>query len=101
MTPPMRPILFSLTERGEIKTLRDAVEWYKKVYKGTEPLGDLTKLELNYVNGQWGEVIKELSEAQGVPGGMLSYWLDELARTEVQLTRAAQDESEAAQQYGG
>jgi hypothetical protein len=96
----MRPILFSLTERGNIKTLRDAVDWYRKVYAGTEPLGMLTETETQYVNGEWAQVMKELAEEQGVPAGMLSYWLNELAVNEIQLARTALEEATVATEYG-
>lgn len=100
MTPPMRPILFSLTERGDIKTLRDAVEWYKTLVRNTEPLGDLTQWEQKYVQEEWSQLIKDLAEAQGIPAGALSYWLDGLATSEITLAKTAQEESEAAQAYG-
>ncbi len=99
MTPPLRPILHSITERGDILTLRDAVSWYKNVVKATEPLGDLTVLEQKYVNGEWAQLVKELAEAQGIPAGMLSYWLNELATNEITLARAAAEEAAAAMEY--
>lgn len=100
MTPPIRPILFTLTERDKIVTLRDAVEWYKKVVRGANPLGDLTAMEQKYVNGEWAQVIKELAEVQGVPSGMLSYWLNELSVNEIQLADTALEEATAAASYG-
>lgn len=100
MTPPMRPVLFTLTERAEIVTLRDAVNWYVRVYEGSGPLGMLTTMETRYVNEQWAEVCKELAEVQGVPAGMLSYWLNELAVNEIELARTATEEAAVATQYG-
>lgn len=95
----MRPILFTLTERDEIVTLRDAVEWYKKVTRGAAPLGMLTGLETKYVNEQWAEVCKELAEVQAVPAGMLSYWLNELAINEIKLADTALEEGASAISY--
>ena len=91
--------MFTLTDRADVDTLRGAVEWYKAVYRGTEPLGDLTKLEQNYVNGEWAQLVRELAEVQGIPAGMLSYWLNELAVLELQLAKVAGEEAQAAQSY--
>ncbi len=100
MTAPIRPLLFSLTDRKDITTLRDAVSWYKEVWRGTEPLGMLTARETQFVNEQWGVICRELADQQKVPAGMLSYWLDELAMNEIQLAETAEDESQAALEYG-
>ena len=90
MTPPVRPILYTITERDDIVTLRGAVDWYKHVAnEASDRMGDLTGLEIKYVNGEWGRLIKELAAAQGVPVGMLSYWLNELATNEIAVEREA------------
>ncbi len=99
-TSPMRPVLFTITQRMGIVTLRQAVEWYKRVYEECAPLGDLTGRELAYVNEEWAELVKQLSEAQGVPSGHLSYWLNELATGEINLAKAAKEEGKAATDYG-
>lgn len=100
MSPPIRPILFTLTDRTEIDTLRAAVEWYKSVVHGAQPLGTLTAMETKYVNEQWAEVCKEIARAQGVPAGSVSYWLNELAVNELRLAETALDEAAAAVAYG-
>lgn len=98
-TSPMRPILFTITQRMGIVTLRDAVEWYKRVWLDTRPLGDLMGKELEYINTEWAEVCKQIAESQGVPAGILSYWLDSLASQEIALAKASQEEGESAQAY--
>ena len=96
---PLRPALFTITQRMGIVTLREAVEWYKRVYRETGPLGNLTGRETAYINEEWAELCKQVAESQGVPAGMLSYWLNELATNEIQLERTAQAEGIAAQEY--
>lgn len=100
-TSPMRPILFTITTRqGDIVTIRDAVEWYKKVYIETSPLGDLTGKELEYVNGEFAQVMIELAKLQGVPAGHLSYMVNQIATDEINLAKAAFDEGESAMMEG-
>ncbi len=100
MTPPIRPVLYSLTDRVDIATLRDGVEWYKRVVRGAEPLGMLTAIETRYVNEQWAEVCRDLAKVHGVPAGSLSYWLNELAVNELRLSETALEEGAAATAYG-
>lgn len=104
MTPPIRPGIFELTRfdpEPEEMTIRQAVDWFKKVARGGEKFGVLTQLEQNHINGQYGVLCKELAKAQEVPAGMLSYFVGELAQTEMQLFDVAQEEALAAQSYGG
>ena len=100
-TSPMRPILFTITQRMGIVTLRDAVEWYKRVYYETQPLGDLMGKELEYINQEWAAVCTELAETQGVPPGHLSYWLNELATGKINLAKAALEEGKVAMMGDG
>lgn len=95
MTPPIRTDILVLTkfsgEPGDM-TLRQMVDWFKRVIDGTEPLGMLTKLEHDYINEQYGLLCKEVAKAQGIPSGMLSYFVGELAQTELRLRNVAATE---------
>ena len=82
MTPPIRPGIFELTRfehSPETMTLRQGVEWFKKVTRGSEQYGVLTPLEEKHVNGQFGVLATGMAETQKVPAGMLSYFIGELA----------------------
>lgn len=104
MTPPIRPTIHSLVDFpwdepvGKI-TLRQAIEWFKRGVKGCEPLGMLTALEQKYMNERWAELCKLMAQVQGVPVGMLSYFLGEVAQAEIKLEDTALEESSAALQY--
>jgi len=104
MTPPIRPGIFEVTrfevEPEEMK-LRDAVDWFKKVTRGSETYGVLTPLEQNHINGQYGVMCKGVAKTQGVPAGMLSYFVGELAQTELKLMDVATEEAAVAQAYTG
>ena len=102
MTPPIRPAIYVLVdfvkEPAEM-TLREATEWFKQSVRGASPLGQLTAMEHNYMNQRWAELCKQLAVAQGIPAGMLSYFLGELAQTEIRLAETATLEATVAQAY--
>lgn len=79
-------------EPGEM-TLREVVEWFKKVMVagGTEA----NFAELKYMNERWAEIVSQVAKREGVPVGFLSYMLNELATSEVQLVETAVVEAEA------
>lgn len=99
MTSPIRTTIHTLVEfpkdPGDM-TLREAAEWFKGCVRGAEPLGMLTALEHKYMNERYAELCKQLAVKQGVPAGMLSYFIGELAQTEIQLADTATEELEAA-----
>jgi len=102
MTPPIRPavhILVDLPEDPGTMTLRAAVEWWKNCIKGMKPLGMLTALEEKYMNQRWAGLVSAIAEVQKVPAGMLSYFLGELAQTELSLAETAATELNAAVSY--
>jgi hypothetical protein len=102
MTPPIRPALFALTAYDDKKpwTMREIAEWWKTCVKGAEPLGQLTALETKHLNERWVYLVKLKAEQEGVPTGLLSYFIGELAQTEMQLAETAALEAEAALSYG-
>jgi hypothetical protein len=81
-------------------TLRESVEWYKNCIRTLRPLGIPTALENNLLNQRWVELLKAVADREGVPAGALSYWLSELAQTEIRLLDVAEQESAAALAYG-
>jgi len=104
MTSPIRSTVHALVEfpwaePGKI-TLREATEWFKSFVRGSEPLGMLTAMEHKYANERWALLVKEVATHQGIPAGMLSYFLGELAQAEIKLADTAADELAAAQEYG-
>lgn len=102
MTPPIRPGIFELTRfdvEPEDMMLRQAVDWFKKVTRGSAQYGVLTPLEEKHVNGQYGVLATRMAATQQVPAGMLSYFVGELAQTELTLMDVAEDEAAAAGEY--
>jgi len=102
MSPPIRPAIHALVDFDDPRkmTLREATEWFKQCVRGAEPLGMLTALEHKYMNERWSVLCKALADEQGIPSGMLSYFLGELAQTEIRLGETAATELEAAKAYG-
>lgn len=99
MTAPIRPEVFSLTDYTEPKgmKLREAVEWYKRLLRAQ--LGVPTAWEVKFMNERWAALCQELAAREGVPQGYLSYWLSELAMTEVRLLETAETEAAVATAY--
>lgn len=77
----------------ETLTLRSAVEWYKGVLRAAPDDGVLTEEETKYMNTAWLEIVRRLSEAQGIPQGMLGYVISEVTRYELSLSNAAAEEA--------
>ena len=101
MVTPVRPAVFTLCEwqkeAGKM-TLREAVEWYKHVARAD--IGTPTGLEVEYLNKRWGALITEIAAREGVPAGLLSYMLNEIATQELKLMEVAKEETEVALSYG-
>lgn len=96
MTPPIRPIVHTVTGLFEPEewTLREVVEWYKKVVRATKSLGTLTKLELKQVDTSWTELTNVIARRERIPSGWLAYMCGELAKSEMQAARLAQEANE-------
>ena len=103
MTSPIRTVFYTVTDLPDdcgTWTLRQAAEWYKGVIRAGDQTGMLTELENKYVNERWAHLMNEISKCQKVPAGMLSYFVGELAQTEIKLHETAQQEAAAAMEYG-
>ena len=103
MTPPIRPAVHALVDfsgEPETMTMRQAVEWWKSCVRAAEPLGQLTAMEERYMNTRWGVLIQAIATREQLPAGMLSYFLGELAQTEIKLKEVAEAELGAAMEYG-
>jgi len=100
MTSPIRPLFVQLTDFGDKEpaeyTLREAIEWYKRCVRGAQDSGVPTVLESNLLNEQWVVLVTAIARGQGVPTGSLSYFLAEMANTEMHLLDIAKEEAEAA-----
>jgi len=79
-------------------SLREAVEWYKRVARAD--IGTPTGTEVEYLNKRWGSLITEIATREGVPAGILSYMLNEIATQELKLLEVAKEETEVALAYG-
>lgn len=104
MTPPIRAqvhvlVDFPWDDPGQA-TLREGIEWFKQFVRGCEPLGMLTALEQKTADERWALLCGAIAETQGVPSGMLSYFMGEVAQAEMNLARTAEQELAAAQMYG-
>ena len=101
MTGLIRPEVHQLVDFSKdtkTYTLRDAVEWYKNFHRAG--LGIPSQQELEYMNQRWGVLCEGMAEREGVPASMLSYMLNQIATTEIQLLEVAQEEAAAAKAYG-
>ena len=102
MTSPIRTdyhVAVEFPKEPKTMTLREAVEWYKQVFHSLHPLGAPNALEMKLVNERWVELVKGVAEREGVPLGMLSYFLGELGNTEIQLAETVAEESAVAMSY--
>lgn len=90
----VRAIVYTVTDfpkEVQTMTLRDAVEWFKVI--GTT----VTKpnfAEIKYMNERWAYLCTELAKREGVPSGYMSYVLNELAVSEMQVASTAITEAE-------
>lgn len=64
-------------------TLRQAIDWWKRVSVAGTSLGTPTAMEVRHMNEQWTLLLETLAKKQGVPLGALSYFLSEIAVAEV------------------
>ncbi len=97
MTTPIRTSIFVLTEledEPEDMTLRQALEWFKRAARAQ--VGQLSAMEFKELNSTWAHLCKGIAKREGVPDGSLSYFLGELAQTELRLTEVVEEEAKAA-----
>ena len=83
---PIRGEYFSAVEfdkTAEEMTLRDLVEYYKKIVKVGIASGTPTEAEVRYVDQAWSARVQEYADKEGVPTGWIMYMVSELARTEM------------------
>jgi hypothetical protein len=93
---PIRPIVHSLTELprpAEEMTLRDAIEWTKTIVRQAPPVP--TGSERQMMDGAFVQLMKAISEREGVGIGFLAGFVHEIATTEIQLLETAAREAEA------
>ncbi len=95
---PLRPGIISSCEIDleKINIMRDGIEWYKRVIRGVSPFGDLTTQEQEYMNVAWGDISVHLANMQGIPAGVVSYMLAELAVSEIAMLEFAEEEARQA-----
>ncbi len=94
MTTPIRQSIFvlaELPEEPENMTIREAIEWFKRAAKA--PVTELNGMEIKELNGVWGHLCSRLAEREGIPSGSLSYFMGELAQTEMHLAETATREA--------
>lgn len=92
---PIRGSYFVAVEldgKPEDYTLREAVEYYKKLVSAGAALGTPTEAEARYVDQAWGNLVAVIAEREGVPQGWLTYLISELARTETSAADLAEEE---------
>jgi len=91
----VRTIVYTVSDYGDKEpeefTLRDAVEWFKKV--GRE-VPEANFAEQKYLNQRWAHMCTVIAKREGVPPGYMSYLLNELAVNELQMTNSAVVEAE-------
>ena len=97
MTAPIRQSIFvlaELPEEPEKMTIREAMEWFKRAAQA--PVGELSAMEVKELNAVWGHLSNKIAEREGIPSGSLSYFMGELAQTEMRLTDTVAAEASAA-----
>ncbi len=97
MTPPIRAIVHTAVgyENAEEMTLRDVAEYFKKVARLPDQIGQLTSMELRQVNQSWNSLMAVIAEREKVPQGWLSYTIGELARGEMRAAMFAEIANES------
>lgn len=84
-----------LPENYESLTLRDAAEWWKNAQRlmqqTQEEFGPITKQEMKTVNQSWIELCSAIAKREGVPTGMISYFVGDLAQSEMRAAKLAED----------
>lgn len=84
---PIRAIVYTVCEPVENPTLRQLVEWSKRV---VEAVGDdPSPQELKYIQQQWGEMVTDKAAKEQIPAGTLSYMLQEIQVSEQRLVEQA------------
>ena len=58
-------------KEANLFTLREVVEWFKKVVAMTGRLGTPTEMEVRHIDKAWAVLIAEVAEREGVPSGFL------------------------------
>ncbi len=97
MTTPIRQSIFvlaELPEEPEQMTIREAIEWFKRAARAQ--VGQLSPMEMKELNGVWGHLCNRMAEREGIPSGSLSYFMGELAQTEMRLSETVTEEAKAA-----
>jgi len=97
MTTPIRQSVFvlaELPEEPEQMTIREAIEWFKRAAGAN--IGELSGMEYKELNAVWGHLCNRMAEREGIPSGSLSYFMGELAQTEMRLAETVAEEAKAA-----
>jgi len=102
MTQPIRTPYHVATDYGDKPliewTLREALEYYKKGIKLVQDMPP-APLEARLMDESWVGICAVLAEREGIIVGPLSYFLGELALTEMRLQDVAEEELEHAKAY--
>jgi hypothetical protein len=103
MSLPVRTSFHIATDYGDKPpreyTLREALEWYKRVADTVEKGMPVSPLEQRLTDEAWVALVAEIAEREGILPGPLSYFLGELALKERDFKRATENELMAAVSY--
>lgn len=81
---PMRPELRDATEvREDDYTIREAIEWFKVAYLAGKEFDVLAELESEYMNKQFGEIVRRTERKQKLPHGPLGQFISSVAIQEL------------------
>ena len=72
-------------------TLRQCVEYYKKIVRVGTAMGTITNMEDKHINQAWGYLVGVVATRESVPSGWLMMMLAELARSEMRALDLAKD----------
>lgn len=81
---PMRPTLVDAAEvTQDDYTIREAIEWFKKVYSTAQAVEIVAEQEGDYFDKQFGLVAERTAKDQGLPTGPLGQFIASVAVQEI------------------
>ena len=89
MDSNVRGLIYTVTDfpkEAQTMTLREAVEWFKGIAANVK---NPNFAETKYMNQRWATLCTAIAEREGVPPGYMSYVLNELAVSEMQVAEQA------------
>lgn len=94
-----RSDIYTLTELPPdpaTMTMRECVEWHKRIVLSKQELGVLSPKDIEYIQSQWLVMTQAVAVREGVPQGIVAELVDRTALSEIKLLATALEEGEQA-----